>query len=237
MRKTQGMPAGLLITLLAGATAMAQMPPKPDLGPRTEPAIGTAVAVGGSGVCAGEEFAWFHPLGISRRGAFAYFLHTDEGPIHVWRFIITDLVHDKRLFAVSAEDPDNDMELKNFAFVNKDRISAALKKHGIDHRVPGELASLSSIRKGMRGWFTSGQDKKKKSHTRHEFFLQVPQQGQKRVTSILVPGDKSGCKVLGAYQSPYEPRLAILILHGAQGFEGRVTCQITVTGAHLESGY
>ncbi|MDF1564702.1 MAG: hypothetical protein P1V51_16795 [Deltaproteobacteria bacterium] len=202
-----------------------------DLGPMT--------------VCDTSKLA-IHPIGFSKRGAFAYFIRTDEDAMLLWRLLIVDLVEDRRLAQVSLEGGEGKTPaLADFVEARGEAIREALEKHGIVPSPGEELLPNSFEQEEDRYGLTvmvrpldEAEAAALEDHpvppVRATFRLHSRARGFKDIATVY---HRKCCDFVGVLRSPHEPRIAALSLVGEHGFEGAVVCDLAVHGAHLTKGF
>jgi hypothetical protein len=175
-------------------------------------------------------------LGFSPAGAFASLAYQHDDVVPGWIFTIQSLVDDRTLATVTWKDPEGEKPSRE-AFLARERaqIDAALQAHGIvvapqpapspfPLQLPDGDALHVSQEQGPQDDYP---------HVPIRTWLHSQRHGKKRVDARTA----ADSAVVGYLRSPFEERVALLLVVWEPAFEGTVNCRIRAVGAHLSTGW
>ena len=177
--------------------------------------------------------AWY-PVGFSPSGAFASLSYEDNDASPRWVLTVQSLVDDKPLAALSWDDPEGARpSLESVLAGDRERITSTLQSYGIvasllqPSAFPLVLPDGASI-------LASQEEKALDDNPSVEIQTWLRRGDQQKRIDRRAARSSS---VIGYLRSPYEERLAVLLVVRTWGFEGTTDCRIHATGAHIQTGF
>ena len=200
----------------------------------------------------------FYPIGWSRDGKFAYYLEPVDEACHCYfaKLFIMDLKTDKILWSFDYNSEFIDgakKEGRPFTFdgvwrANQRLFSEKLSEHGIEPQSRFTLLSFPIRHK--RDLLTADHRTTEKPGLTEEerlygiidkATLQLNSRRYGRKTVLDYAYTKARplyVAIVGYIKSPYEPRIAIVLLEVLRGYEGPPhTARVRIVGADLEKGF
>jgi hypothetical protein len=208
----------------------------------------------------GEDFGAesFYPIGWSKDGNFAYYVEPVDEACNCYfaRLDILDLKTDKVLWSFDYDSEFIDEEMKKqrpWSFdtlwkANQKLFSDKLREHGIEQQGRFQLLSFPIAYKGDQLTADLKTKNKEKATEEESWYgiinkatLQMTSKSQGRKT-ILEQSYPEAMPlyvgVVGYVKSPFEPRIAVILMEITRGYEGPPhTGQVKIAGAHLETGF
>lgn len=202
----------------------------------------------------------FYPIGWSKNGNFAYYIEpVDEAcGCYFAKLFIMDLVSDKVLWTFEHEGDfiDEDRKagkpysLPTLWRANQKLFSAKLREHGIESQTGVSLRSFPASYKGdiLTADFKAQQRAGLGEDARiygvvGKLLLQLnsKRHGKKTVLDFSYKQDDFlplYAGMLGYVQSPFEPRIAVILMEIFRGYEGPPnTGSVRIVGANLATGF
>lgn len=208
----------------------------------------------------GEDFGAesFYPIGWSKNGNFAYYVEPVDEACNCYfaRLDILDLKTDKVLWSFDYDSEFIDEEMKSqrpWSFdtlwkANQKLFSDKLREHGIEPQRRFRLLSFPVNYKGNA--LTADLRTREKPNLTEEdrwygtinkatLRLGSKRGGAKTVLDKSYPeGMPLYVGVVGYVQSPFEPRIAVILMEIYRGYEGPPhTGHVKIAGASLETGF
>jgi hypothetical protein len=208
----------------------------------------------------GFDVEGFYPIGWSKDGNFAYYAEpVDEAcGCYFAKLFIYDLRNDKLLWKFEYEGDtieDDRREGKPYSLntlwrANHKLFSGKLREYGIEPRVDSSLLTFPATYAGDR---LTADFKTKEKEGRSDdqrlygnvgkLMLQLNSQrnGRKTVLDYSYTGEDGlplYVGLLGYVKSPFEPRIAVIMVEIYRGYEGPPnTGTVKIAGAHLATGF
>jgi hypothetical protein len=200
----------------------------------------------------------FYPIGWSKSGNFAYYTEpVDEAcGCYFAKLFIVDLKSDKVLWKFEHQGDDFESDKKagkpySFATMwraNQKLFSGKLREYGIE---PQGRAALLSFPASYKGDVVTADFKTKEKEGLGDqaiygivgnINLQLNSKRNGRKTVLDYSYKEEGIPLyvgmVGYLKSPFEPRIAIILMEIYRGYEGPPnTGTVMIAGAHLETGF
>lgn len=195
-----------------------------------------------------------YPIGWSKDGKFAYYTEPGDEACGCYfaKLFITDLVNDKVLWSFDYNGLDDDTERPKYRAMrdlwrkNRKLFSDKLNQYGIIPQRPFSLLMFPINHAGDQLSANLKIEEEKDEEKRHYSIIKKAtlQVGSRRGGTKTVYEESHPeygpleIKVLGYLKSPYEPRVAVIIIEVWRGYEGppHVT-HIKVAGSSLTTGF
>ncbi len=190
----------------------------------------------------------FYPLGFSKDGKFAYIIippDEAQGFLTV-NLIVQNLVNDHIIFKkkYQFDDFDNNglatnqpTNFKEFILRYKNKIEQIKKRYHIASQSPFFISCFNDLKLTAKRTF---QDQDGLGNFLSHFNLKMHNKAgeSKTIYNEAINGYTLNTAIAGFFASPYEERVAIVLLNIRRGWEGPPnTTTITIVGASLTSGF
>lgn len=208
----------------------------------------------------GEDFGTesFYPIGWSKEGNFAYYLEPVDEACNCYfaKLVILDLKTDKVLWSFDYDSDFIDEEMKAkrpWSFdtlwkANEKLFSDKLREHGIEPQGRFQLLAFPITYKGDRLTPTLTTKEKENATEEESWYglvdkvtlqLNSRRDGKKTILEQAYPeGRPLYVGVVGYVKSPFEPRIAVVLIEIHRGYEGPPHVgQVKIAGASLETGF
>jgi hypothetical protein len=202
----------------------------------------------------------FYPIGWSKDGNFAFYVEpVDEAcGCYFAKLFIHDLKSDKVLWKFEHEGDSIEEEkaagkpysLNTLWRANQKLFSGKLREYGIEPRVDLNLLTFPATYAGDRLTADFKAIEKEGLEVDQRIYggvgklmLQLKSQrgGQKTVLNYSYSGEDGlplYVGLLGYVKSPFEPRIAVIMIEIYRGYEGPPNIgNVKIVGAHLENGF
>ena len=182
-------------------------------------------------------FSDLYPIGFSRDGKFA-FIKRDESFDPFWRIVVLNLVTDEHVRDVMIEDPEGKMTFKQFAVTQKAEINAAIFEEAIQEKAISLQKFPFSWSGDTYSLAVSTEDillAEEFAGYRHSVLLRSEKLGEKKITEFETSQPK--CYPAACFKSPFEDRLAVVIVTEGNMLTVGNMVDFRIIGAHLKYGF
>lgn len=198
----------------------------------------------------------FYPIGWSKDGKLAYYVEPGDEACGCYfaKLVIKDLRSDKVLWQFDYDSSELQDTLKNRTpeslaalwRYRRDLFNSKLREHNIVARGRFALLSFPAAYEGDQ----LSADLRTKETSGEQLYgvisnavlqLSSKRKGRKTIFEETYKADEGSpldMKVLGYLQSPFEPRVAVVMIAVWRGYEGPPhTTHVTIVGASLDTGF